>query len=51
MAPIITRAVREARGLAIDASVYEKDVIDGIIGRAHRESAALQTLVGGSQTN
>jgi len=48
MAPIITRAVREARGLAVDASVYEKDVIDGIIGKAHRESAALQNLVGGS---
>jgi len=48
MAPIITRAVREARGLAVEASVYEKDVIDGIIGKAHRESAALQNLVGGS---
>lgn len=48
MAPIITRAVREARGLAVEASVYEKDVIDGIIGIAHRESAALQNLVRGS---
>jgi len=48
MAPIITRAVREARGLAVEASVYEKDVIDSIIGKAHRESAALQNLVGGS---
>jgi len=48
MAPIITRAVREARGLAVEASVYEKDVIDGIIGKAHRESAALQNLVGRS---
>ncbi len=49
MAPaIIGRAVREARGLAVEASGYEKDVIDGIIGKAHRESAALQTLVGGS---
>ena len=48
MAPIITRAVREARGLAVEASVYEKDVIDGILGKAHRESAALQNLVRGS---
>lgn len=44
--PIITRAVREARGLAIEASIYERDVIDQIIGKAHRESAALQSLVG-----
>jgi large subunit ribosomal protein L10 len=47
-APIIARAVREARSLAIEASIYEKDVIDGIIGKAQRESAALRNLVGGS---
>lgn len=47
-APIIARAVREARGLAIEASIYEKDVIDGIIGKATRESTALQNMVGGS---
>jgi large subunit ribosomal protein L10 len=47
-APIIARAVREARGLAIEASIYEKDVIDGIIGKAQRESAALQNMVRGS---
>jgi large subunit ribosomal protein L10 len=45
MAPILTKAVRDARGLAIEASVYEKDVIDAIIGKAYREGQALQTLV------
>ncbi|MFZ0005708.1 MAG: 50S ribosomal protein L10 [Methanoregula sp.] len=45
MAPILTKAVREARALAIDASVYEKDVIDAIIGKAERESQAIKTLV------
>ena len=45
MAPILTKAVREARSLAIEASVYEKDVIDAIIGKAQRESQVLKTLV------
>jgi large subunit ribosomal protein L10 len=45
--PIITKAVREARGLAIEASVYEKDVIDAIIGKAYRETQALKEIVEG----
>ena len=45
MAPILTKAVREARGLAIEADVYEKDVIDAIIGKAQRESQAIKSLV------
>ncbi|MFZ1897597.1 50S ribosomal protein L10 [Methanoregula sp.] len=45
MAPILTKAVRDARGLAIEAAVYEKDVVDAIIGKAQRESQAIKTLV------
>ena len=45
MAPILTKAVRDARGLAIEAAVYEKDVVDAIIGKAQRESQVLKTLV------
>jgi large subunit ribosomal protein L10 len=45
MAPILTKAVREARGLAIEAAVYEKDVVDAIIGKAQRESQAIKSLV------
>ncbi len=45
MAPILTKAVRDARGLAIEAAIYEKDVVDAIIGKAQRESQALKTLV------
>lgn len=45
--PILTRAVRDARGLAVEASVYGKDVIDAIIGRAYQESMALRQVTGG----
>jgi large subunit ribosomal protein L10 len=45
MAPILTKAVRDARGLAIEAAVYEKDVVDAIIGKAQRESQAIKSLV------
>jgi large subunit ribosomal protein L10 len=44
---IIGRAVRDARGLAIEAGVYEKDVIDAIIGKAYRASVALKGMVEG----
>jgi large subunit ribosomal protein L10 len=47
MAPIIMKAVREARALAIDADIYEKDVIDAIIGKAYRETIALKGLTEG----
>ena len=45
MAPILTKAVRDARGLAVEAAIYEKDVVDAIIGKAYREGQVLQTLV------
>jgi large subunit ribosomal protein L10 len=45
MAPILIKAVREARGLAIEASIYEKDVIDAIIGKAYKEGQVMKTLV------
>jgi len=45
MAPILTKAVRDARGLAIEADIYEKDVIDAIIGKAQRQSQAIKSLV------
>ncbi|PKG33666.1 MAG: hypothetical protein CW742_01830, partial [Methanoregula sp.] len=40
-----TSAVRDVRAVAIDAAVYEKDVVDAIIGKATRESQALKNLV------
>ena len=45
MAPILTKAVGEARGLAIEAAIYEKDVVDAIIGKAYRQAQALNGLV------
>jgi large subunit ribosomal protein L10 len=45
MAPILTKAVRDARGLAIEAAIYERDIVDAIIGKAQRGSQALKTLV------
>jgi large subunit ribosomal protein L10 len=45
MAPILTKAVREARGLAVEAAIYEKDVVDAIIGKAYREGQAIKNLV------
>lgn len=45
MAPIITKAIRDARGLAVEAAIYEKDVVDAIIGKACRESRVISGLV------
>lgn len=45
IAPILTKAVREARGLAVEAAIYEKDVVDAIIGKAQKESIALKSIV------
>lgn len=42
---IIGKAVCEARNLAVDAAVYEKDVVEMIIGRAQREMLALRAIV------
>jgi large subunit ribosomal protein L10 len=47
-APIIARAFRNARGLAVEASIYDRDVIDDIIAKAQKETMALQNLVVGS---
>ena len=47
MVPIIEKAAREARALAIEADIYEKDVIDAIIGKAYRETIALKGLTEG----
>jgi large subunit ribosomal protein L10 len=45
MAPILTKAVRDARGLAVEAAIYEKDVVDAIIGKACRETQVISGLV------
>jgi len=45
IAPILTKAVREARSLAVEAAIYEKDVVDAIIGKAQTESIALKSIV------
>jgi large subunit ribosomal protein L10 len=45
IAPILTKAVREAKSLAVEAAIYEKDVVDAIIGKAQKESIALKSIV------
>ncbi len=42
MDALLTKAVRDARGLAVEAAIYEKDVVDAIIGKAYREGQALK---------
>jgi large subunit ribosomal protein L10 len=42
---LLTRAVKDARGLAVEAAIYEKDVVDVIIGKAYREGQAIKSLV------
>lgn len=42
---ILTKAVRDARSLGIEAGIYEKDIIDEIIGKAYRSSLALKGIV------
>ena len=42
---IITKAVREARNLGIEAAVYSDELMDGIIGKAQREANALSVVV------
>jgi large subunit ribosomal protein L10 len=44
---LFAKAVREARSVAVDASIYEKDVMDAIIARADQESRALKGIVEG----
>jgi len=43
--PIITKAVREARNLGIEAAVYSNELIDGIIGKACAQANALSVVV------
>jgi large subunit ribosomal protein L10 len=45
IAMILTKAVREARGFAVEACIYEKDAIGAIIGKAQKESIALKSIV------
>jgi large subunit ribosomal protein L10 len=47
IAAIIGKAFSEARSLAVEASVYEKDAMDAIIARASREARTLKGIVGG----
>lgn len=42
---LLIKAVREARGVAIEAAVASGDVIDAIIGRAQSQAMALQSVV------
>ena len=44
---IIGKAFTDARNLAVEASVYEKDVMDAIIARASREAKTLKGIAGG----
>jgi len=43
---IITKAVREARGVAVEAAVASSDVIDAVLGRAQAQAKALQNITG-----
>ncbi|PWR69766.1 50S ribosomal protein L10 [Methanospirillum stamsii] len=43
---IITKAVREARGVAVEAAVASNDVIDAVLGRAQAQAMALQNITG-----
>jgi large subunit ribosomal protein L10 len=44
---ILGKAFSEAKNLAVEASVYEKDAMDAIIARASREAKTLKGIVGG----
>jgi large subunit ribosomal protein L10 len=46
--PIIGKAAMEARNLAVEACIYEKDVVDLIIARAYRETLAVRSIVEGN---
>ncbi|NLV27986.1 MAG: 50S ribosomal protein L10 [Methanomicrobiales archaeon] len=43
---IMTKAVREARGVAIEAAVASSDVIDAVLGKAQAQAMALQNVTG-----
>jgi len=41
---LISKAVREARGVAVEAAVVSPDVIEAVLGRAYAEASALQAI-------
>ena len=41
---LISKAVREARGVAVEAAVVSPDVIEAVLGRAFAEASALQAI-------
>ena len=45
-ADLLAKAFREARALAVEANIYEKDVIELLLGKAQRESVALESIAG-----
>ena len=47
VAAIIGKAVSEARSVGVEASIYEKDIVDLIIGRAQREMLAVALVAQG----
>ncbi|WP_319537951.1 50S ribosomal protein L10 [uncultured Methanospirillum sp.] len=44
-ADLLTKAVREARNVAVEAAVVSDDVMDAIIGKAQSQAMALQSVV------
>ncbi len=44
IAPLIGFAFQQARNLAVDACIYEKDVMDALLSKAYRESLALKGM-------
>lgn len=44
-ADLLTKAVREARNVAVEATVVSNDVMDAIIGKAQSQAMALQSVV------
>lgn len=40
----IQKAFREAKSLALEAGIYTKDVMEELVGKAHREAMALKKL-------
>jgi large subunit ribosomal protein L10 len=42
ISPLIGFAFQQARNLAVDACIYEKDVMDALLSKAYRESLALK---------
>lgn len=46
IAAIVTKAVREARYVAIEGAVYSADVIEAIIGKAEAQAKVLNGMVG-----